>query len=268
MLSNVMQSFQHFFVHFFARFLRRFLVRFRGVAIAACLALLLSGCVQYDVGVTFDSQHSGTIIQTVKLGDRLSALNGASAQDWLDSLETRAKKLGGKAQRVSRQELQVKIPFSTDKDFSQKFNRFFQEMGGGKSGKNSQSKGAEPEVATALTLKRANFLLGERNRLMLDVDLRSLGIVSDDETLVVNPGSLLDLDFRINGVAVSSKPRGPHGVTGQKLPDGMVWRLNPGQQNHIEASFWMPSQLGLSTLGLIGVIAASVFYKEKLTPDS
>lgn len=257
MLSNLNQNLQ----------------RFRAVAIAVCLALLLSGCVKYDVGVTFDSPHSGQIIQTVRLGDRLAAFNGASSQQWLDSLEARARQLRGKAKRVSRQELQVIIPFTTGKDFSQKFNQFFQGVGPlndpnrdpGRD-QNRARPGGQPEVITALELQQANFLLGVRNRLVLDVDLRSLGIISDDETIVVNPGSLVDLDFRLNGVAPSSRQRGPDAIAGQPVPGGMVWRLNPGQRNHIEATFWQPSALGLSTLALAGFIAASRYLKDKISP--
>lgn len=238
------------------------LQRFRTVALVACLALLLSGCVKYDVGVTFDSQHSGEIVQTVKLGDRLSALNGSSARQWLDNLESRARKLNGKAKRVSRQELQVKIPFTTGKDFRAKFNQFFQAMGNPDVGADT---GDGADIAASLSFQQANFLLGERNHLVLDVDLQSLGIMSDDETIVVNPGSLLDLEFRLNGVAAASKQKGPDAVQGQKVPGGMVWQLNPGQLNHIEATFWMPSKLGLSALGLIGVIAASIYFKENLS---
>lgn len=261
------------------------LQRFRAVAIATCLALLLSGCVKYDVGVTFDSPHSGQIVQTVRLGDRLAAFNGASSQQWLDSLEARARQLQGKAKRVSRQELEVTIPFTTGKDFSQKFNQFFQGVGplndpnrdpgrdsnrdpGRDPGRdpNQARSGDKPEVITALELQQANFLLGVRNRLVLDVDLRSLGIISDDETIVVNPGSLVDLDFRLNGVVPSSRQRGPDAIAGQPVPGGMVWRLNPGQRNHIEATFWQPSALGLSTLALAGFIAASRYLKDKISP--
>ncbi len=274
MLSNLPQILHRFSPRFSPRFLPRFsprfsprfLTQFRGVAIAACLSLLLSGCVKYDVGVTFDSQHSGQIVQTVRLGDRFAALNGASAQQWLDSLEARARGLKGKAKRVSRQELQVKIPFTTGKDFSQKFNAFFQgiDSNGETTDQTAdQTADVSSQMTAALKLQQANFLLGVRSRLVLDVDLRSLGIVSDDETLVVNPGSLIDLDFRINGVAPVSRQQGPDAVAGQRVPGGMVWPLKPGQLNHIEARFWQPSALGLSTLALILVIAASLKLKGK-----
>ncbi len=238
---------------------KSFFAKLRTLVLWGCLVLLLSGCVKYDVGVTFDSQHSGEIVQTVRLGDRLSALNDASAQQWVDRLEARARKLKGNAKRLSQQELQVTIPFTTGKDFEQKFNQFFRGMG-----KQAQ---AMPDVNAAIQLKQANFLLAVRNHLRLDVDLRSLGIISDDEAVVVNPGSLLDLEFRLNGVAPSAAAPGSQGVVGQPVPGGMVWRLQPGQVNHIETTFWMVSGLGISTVLLMGAIATALYYKQTQKPS-
>ena len=45
-------------------------------------SLLLSGCVQYDVGVKFDNPNSGEIVQHIKLGERLTSFSGDSAQEW------------------------------------------------------------------------------------------------------------------------------------------------------------------------------------------
>lgn len=228
------------------------------LAAVCLLALLLSGCVNYDVGVKFKNQHSGEIVQVVKLGDRLAAINGASAQQWLDSLEQRARQLQGKTQRLSPQELQVRIPFTTDKDFVQKFNRFF-------AGQPAASAIAgEPDVVARLSLHQANALLLLRSHLTLDVDLRSLGITSEDEGLVVNPGNLLNLDFRITAPwGAHAKLRGDNGIPGQTYPGGLVWHLRPGQLNHVEAYFWMPSPLGLGSLAVIGLVAGGTWLKQR-----
>ena len=221
------------------------------------MALLLSGCVNYDVGVHFNNQHSGQITQTVKLGDRLAAINGISAQQWLDSLETRARKLKGKTQRVSNGELQVSIPFTTDKDFVQKFNRFFE-------GQPVASDLIEtPNVAARVALQQGNWLLVLRNHITLDVDLTSLGISSDEEGMLVNPGNLLNLDFHVDAPwGAKYKLRGPNAIAGDIVPNGMVWHLLPGQLNHIEGYFWMPSPLGLYSLGLIGLVIGATYLKK------
>ncbi len=233
------------------------LAKLRNLVLVSLVALLLSGCVNYDVGVHFDNQHSGKFTQTVKLGDRLAAINGISAQQWLDSLDERARKLQGETQRISNSELQVSIPFTTDKDFVKKFNRFFE-------GQPAASNLIEtPNVSAQVALQQANWLLILRNHITLDVDLTSLGINSDEEGMLVNPGNLLDLDFHVDAPwGAKYKLRGPNAVAGEALPDGMVWHMLPGQLNHIEGYFWMPSPLGLYSLGVIGLMVGATYLKK------
>ena len=38
-----------------------------------CLLTLVTGCVQYEVGVNFESQTRGEIVQHIKLGERLTS---------------------------------------------------------------------------------------------------------------------------------------------------------------------------------------------------
>ena len=232
------------------------LVKLRNLVLVSLVALMLSGCVNYDVGVHFDNQHSGQITQTVKLGDRLAAINGLSAQQWLDSLDERARNLKGNTQRVSNTELQVSIPFTTDKDFVKKFNRFFEGQPAA-----SELTGT-PNVSAQVALQQANWILVLRNHITLDVDLSSLGISSEDEGVLVNPGNLLDLDFHVDAPwGAKYKLRGPNAIPGETLVDGMVWHMLPGQLNHIEGYFWMPSPLGLSSLGLIALVVGATYLK-------
>ncbi len=233
------------------------LVKLRNFILVSLVALLLSGCVNYDVGIHFDNQHSGQITQTVKLGDRLAAINGISAQQWLDSLDERARKLQGNTQRISNSELQVNIPFTTDKDFVKKFNRFFE-------GQPAASDLIDtPNVRAQVSLQQANWLLLLRNHLTLDVDLSSLGISSEDEGMLVNPGNLLNLDFHVDAPwGAKYKLRGPNAIAGEALPNGMVWHMLPGQLNHIEGYFWMPSPLGLYSLGIIGLVVGTTYLKK------
>lgn len=238
---------------------RQVLARLGRVLAILPLALLLCSCVNYDVGVNFKNQHSGEIVQTIKLDARLAAINGTSAQQWLDSLEQRARQLQGKTLRPSSQELQVKIPFTTSKDFVQKFNRFF----AGQS--TSSDLSGDAAIASHLSLQQANALLLLRSHLVLDVDLHSLGIASENEGIIVNPGNLLTLDFRLNTPWGSQdKLRGASAIPGESYPGGMVWHLHPGQLNHIEAYFWLPSPLGLGSLAVVGLVLGGTWLKQKL----
>lgn len=233
--------------------------KLRSLLLASVAALMLCGCVDYEVGVRFNNQHSGEMTQTVKLGDRLAAINGLSAQQWIDSLDARALKLKGKTQRLSSQEIQVKIPFTTSQNFVQTFNRFFAGQPA------AATLAGEPDVHAQVHLDQANWLLILRSHLRLDIDLRSLGISSPEETVLVNPGNLINLDFRLDAPwGATSKLRGDQAIGGEAVPGGMVWHLKPGQINHVEAYFWMPSPLGLSSLGLIGLVVGASYLKQWL----
>ncbi|MFN9174146.1 MAG: hypothetical protein ACK58N_06415 [Synechocystis sp.] len=68
-----------------------------------CLCCLLTGCVNYAVGINFAEQHRGEIVQHITLGEQLTTLSQAEADRWLQSLEQRAKLLQGKTDRTSKQ---------------------------------------------------------------------------------------------------------------------------------------------------------------------
>ncbi len=88
-------------------------------------SLLLSGCVNYDVGVNFDNSNHGELVQHIKLGERLTSFSGDYVYEWLNSIERRARKLEGKTKRISPEEIIVTIPFSNGQELQQKFNEFF-----------------------------------------------------------------------------------------------------------------------------------------------
>ena len=50
--------------------------------IVLCLATLLTGCVDYDVGVDFATPYSGQITQQIKVSDQLSNLAPADTKKW------------------------------------------------------------------------------------------------------------------------------------------------------------------------------------------
>ncbi len=71
------------------QWLKRFFPLFLGIC------CLVTGCVNYDVGVHFPEQHYGEIVQHITLGEQLTTLSQAEADRWLKSLDQRARDLNG-----------------------------------------------------------------------------------------------------------------------------------------------------------------------------
>ncbi|NJN58365.1 MAG: DUF3153 domain-containing protein [Leptolyngbyaceae cyanobacterium SL_5_9] len=242
------------------RTLLRALVRLRVLWIILIAALFLSGCVKYDVGIRYDGQNGGEIVQHVQLSDRLTHFSDA-AQDWLRSVEQRTKQLGGRVKRLSNQELLVRIPFNNGANLEAKFNQFFQAETEPSVG-DSNPELDLPKVTSHLTFTESNLLLLERNRLSFDVDLRSLGVLSANGNLLVSPGSLIDLEFNLN------TPWGARSVNSSseavRQGNQLTWTLKPGEVNHLEAVFWIPSPLGIGTVAIALFVMGGSFVKSLL----
>jgi hypothetical protein len=226
--------------------------------------LCLAGCVDYDVEIAFDHQHHGEIHQHLRLGDEFTNFNQQEAKHWLRSLEKRAKDLHGATQRVSSQELDVRIPFNNGADLVSKFNDFFNPEG-----QNLQATDLDlVQLKSAIALEQKNWLLFERNRATLDVDLRALGVLSQRGSLMLSPGSLLDLDISLKtplGARVVNRAAAPSPVT-RNEGDRLIWTLQPGQLNHLEVAFWVPSWIGLGTMGIIALLFLGYYLKYRRLP--
>lgn len=230
-------------------------------------SLLLSGCVQYDVGVNFDNPHRGEIVQHIKLGEQLTSFSGDSAQEWLNSIERRARQLQGKTKR-SNQEITVTIPFNNGAELEAKFNEFFNPTG--KKNSDVTSTATElPNIDSHMSLIQNNLLLLLRNRLSYDLDLRSLALISTNGNLVVSPSEILELEFRLNtpwgarSVETDSNPIRPESYQqGRQL----VWTLKPGVLNHLEAVFWLPSPIGVGSVIIALFVAAGIYLRYNFMP--
>lgn len=223
----------------------------------------MTGCVNYDVGIHFSEQHHGEIVQHITLGEQLTTLSQAEADRWLKSLEQRAKDLQGHADRQSDQTLLVTIPFGSGQELVEKFNRFFNpEPPPGR-------RSPAPEQLDLLNLKaeleleQSNWLLLDRNHLRLTVDLRALGVLSNQGNIILSPGSLIDLSFNLATPLARQNPRASDGNT--DFPPGH-WQLKPGQINVIETSFFVPSYLAIGTLGIIALCLGGFFLKYRRWP--
>lgn len=220
------------------------------------VAVMISGCFRYDLAIQFDSQTQGQIVQQIHLSGRGAALAEGVFQEWLTGLEKQVRTLGGQVRQPTPEEVTLVVPFKNGADLVQRFNQLF------------QGEAAEPlaiadlgTVQGTLNLEQANRVLSIRNHLTYDLDLRSL---PQEPTGVSGAlGSTADwlqLNFSLQT---------PWGID-QIVPDSQVpettgplttWRLQPGQLNHIEVTFWVPSLLGLGGLAIATWVLLGYFLK-------
>lgn len=235
-----------------------------------CLLTLVSGCVQYDVGVNFESQTRGEIVQHIKLGERLTSFSSETVAEWLKSVERRVRLLDGKTKRLSPTEVLVRIPFNNGAELEDKFNQFYNPIAPTtKSRVSSRLETDWPKFESHLNVKQNNLLLVLRNRLSLELDLRSLSLLSSNGSLLLSPGGLLELDFSLN------TPWGAESietVAGALVPESyqqgkqLVWKLKPGEINYLEAIFWIPSPVGIGALIIALFVAAGIALKYQILP--
>ncbi len=251
------------------QFCRLIIGRLQVFSVALLSVMLLSGCVQYDVGVNFEGAHHGEFVQHIKLEERLTNFSSSQVQDWLNSIERRAKQLSGKTKRISKQEVVVTIPFSSGKELESKFNQFFNPI----EQKKSDSKTVEalnlPKFESKVQLDQGNFIFWQRSRLSYNLDLRSLGVLSENGNVIVSPGSLLNLQFSLYSPGgIRSIEKEANAITPEVYDKGhkLVWTLQPGKLNHLEAVFWLPSPLGIGSLVIVLLVLGGFYGKYKSFP--
>jgi len=229
-----------------------------GVILLAALGL--SGCIQYDTGIRFVDEHHGTFSQRIRLDDRLTEFDPASVQTWVTSVGERSHQLGGQMQVApaagTPKSLEVHIPFYSRRDLENKFNEFFQSS----SFRTLQQDGPLRPPLTVPHLNvdlERNVILAQQYRLVYDLDVRSLQTIASDQSVFVNPTALLDLEFSLTvprSITVAEPP--PALDASPQGEQHLVWTLHPNEANHVEAVFWVPSPLGIGSLGialLVGV---------------
>ncbi|MEA5513766.1 DUF3153 domain-containing protein [Nodularia sp. UHCC 0506] len=232
-------------------------------------SLLLTGCVDYDAGVTFNNSNSGEIVQHIKLGERLTSFSGDYVYEWLHSIERRTRQLEGKTQRISPEEIIVKIPFSNGQELQEKFNDFFNSRTNQKAEALQKASTSElPKIESNLLINQNNFVLLVRNRLIYDLDLRSLSLIASRGNVLSDTGSILDLEFSIKTPwGARNIQRTETAINPQKQGKQLVWQLQPGQLNHIEVIFWLPSPLGIGGLLIILFIWGGIYLRYTFMPD-
>ncbi len=195
-------------------------------------------------------------------------MSKTEANQWLKSLENRAKSLQGKAKKVSDEEIIVTIPFSNGQELTDKFNHFFNpnysKIASGLKVENPELV----ELKAEMSIKQNNWIFFERNKLNIDVDLRALGVLSNQGNVIVSPGSLVDLEFVLNAPWRVKNIDKNSNLNSESNPDNtqVTWQLEPGQINRIETSFWVPSYLGIGTVIIILVILVGFYAKHRHFP--
>jgi hypothetical protein len=231
-------------------------------------SLLLTGCVKYDVGLNFDNSNSGELVQHIKLGERLTSFSGDSVYEWLNSIERRTRQLEGKTQRVSKEEIIVTIPFSSGTELQEKFNEFFNSRTNQPSDMQSESDSELPKIESNVLLEQNYFLLLVRNRLIYDLDLRSLSLIASKGNVLANAGSILDLEFSLKTPwGAKNIQLTETAIEPEKNGNQLVWKLQPGQLNHIEAVFWLPSPLGIGALLITLFVWGGLYLRYNFMPD-
>ncbi|QOV22735.1 DUF3153 domain-containing protein [Anabaenopsis elenkinii] len=232
-------------------------------------SLLLTGCVEYDAGVNFNHSNSGEIVQHIKLGERLTSFSADSVSEWLSSIERRANQLEGKSQLISASEIIVKIPFSNAQELQEKFNDFFNSRGNEKAeGVQKSSESAPPKIESNLLIDQNNLILLVRNRLIYDLDLRSLTFIPSRGKVISDTESILDLKFTLNTPwGAKMIEDNETAIPPQKKGRELVWQMKPGQLNHVEVVFWLPNPLGIGGLLIILLIWGGIYLRYTFMPD-
>lgn len=228
------------------------------VPVYILLLTMLTGCVEYDIGVQMNSQTHGEIVQLIELQDRLTIFSRATLQTWLDSIDERVRQLSGESEMISDQALKVRIPFNNGAELAVKFNKFFNSYEQLANYNNDEEDLSL--LASDLGVTQNNLILAIRNHLQLDLDLRSLAIVSADERLLLSPDRFLDMKFGLTtpwGAKVIGDRTGV-----ERSGNQLVWTLEQGKLNHIEAIFWVPSPIGIGALIIIMLVAGGTYLKE------
>ncbi len=232
-----------------------------------CLTVLLTGCVDYQVGINFATPYSGEITQHIKVSDQLSNLAPSDTKKWLDSVEKRSRQLDGKVKKLDSQELLLTIPFGNGVELAQKFNQLFQTS----IVPNATIPKDQVDLIklnSQVSIHQSNLIFVERNSLDLAIDLRALQVLSQQEKIIIDPDSLADLKFQLTTPWIARSISNSDNLQpiNNSLKKGLVWQLHPGEVNHIHAIFWLPSPIGIGTAIIILLMLLGYLLKYRRFP--
>ena len=214
MLQSVLGKFLN---RFLKRLLNRSIVRLTAVVGLVSCCALLTGCVDYNLGIQFESPNAGQLTHRIKLEN----YTNPTAQAFLQQVRQQTDRVQGSLRSISPQESLVTIPFHTATELEHLFNRFFQ------TGSMNASASGLPTVVSHVTIDQGNWLLFEHDRLTFDVDLSAFGLQGTES--FVDPSTLFNLTMAVNK---------------------RTWDLHAGKKNHVVTDLWMPMPLGWGTVAI------------------
>jgi hypothetical protein len=98
--------------------------------------------------------------------------------------------------------------------------------------------------------------------------LRSLALIASKGNVLANAGSILDLEFSLKTPwGAKNIQLTETAIEPEKNGNQLVWKLQPGQLNHIEAVFWLPSPLGIGALLIILFVWGGLYLRYNFMPD-
>ena len=235
--------------------------------IVLCLATLLTGCVDSEVGVNFRTPYSGEITQHIKVSDKLSNLAPSDTRQWLNSLEKRSRKLEGRVEKLDSQEILLTIPFGNGAELADKFNQLFQ-TNVVPDATIAKEQADLLELDSQVSIHQSNLVFVERNSLDLAIDLRALKVLTQQDKIIVDPNSLADLKFQLTTPWIARSINDPDNLQPivNLLNKGLTWQLQPGEINHIQAIFWLPSPIGIGTAIIILLMILGYILKYRRFP--
>lgn len=231
-----------------------------------CLAML-TGCVDYEVGVNFHTPYSGEITQHIQVSDTLNNLASSDTRQWLNSLEKRSRKLEGRVDKLNSQELLLTIPFGNGAELAEKFNQLF--------ASNIVPNATIPaekanlvKLNSQVSLRQSNLVFVERNSLDLAIDLRALEVLTQQDKIVVDPNSLADLKFQLTTPWIARSVNDGDNLQpiASAFKRDLIWQLQPGKVNYIHAVFWLPSPIGIGTAIIILLMILGYVVKYRRLP--
>jgi hypothetical protein len=232
--------------------------------IVLCLVTFLTGCVDYQVGINFATPYSGEITQQIKVSQQLSSLAPKDTQKWLNSLEKRSRKLDGRVRKLNPQELLLTIPFGNGAELAEKFNQLFQ-TNIVPNATIPKEKAELIKLNSQVSIKQSNLVFVERNSLDLAIDLRALKVLTQQDKILIDPDSVADLKFQLTTPWIARSISNANNLqpANNPLQKGLVWQLHPGEINHIQAVFWLPSPIGIgaAAIVLLGILGYLIKYR-------
>lgn len=228
---------------------------------------LLSGCARYDVGIRFVDANHGEITQHIRLDENIPGLGGTVINSWLEDLEQQATQLGGRVQHLSSQESLIRVPFYNAKDLQNKFNQLFYAQV--RSTRNHSPLNSQLQITTG------NWIAWQRHHLQYDLDLRGLELpaLSDASNHASTSKPPLELEFSLKtpwGAKTIDKKyaKADDAGTGyasnfRQQRQQIIWQLQPGKINHMEAVFWVPSPLGIGLVLIVLLVVGGSYIKTR-----